>query len=810
MLTLLFSLACIATLLYKQVSLLIWTAAGFVVLLLISRLTTLSVAALIFWWTLFLVMAIIFNGRGVRRKLISQHLLPLYRSKMPSLSDTEQQALLAGTVGFEGELFQGRIDWTKHFNTPLSRLTASEQAFIDGPLQTLCQQIDDWHICQQDHDLPASMWDFLKTAGFFGLIIPTEYGGLGFSSMAHSEILLRLYSRSTAVATTVGVPNSLGPAELLLHYGTLEQKQYYLPRLAKGLELPCFALTGPEAGSDAGAMTDYGVVCRDVWQGQETLGIRLNWNKRYITLAPIATVLGLAFKLVDPDHLLSEQSDRGICCALIPTKLSGIVIGRRHNPLNIAFQNGPTQGHDVFIPLSCLIGGEAMIGQGWRMLVECLAVGRAITLPASAISGSKMFAAVSGAYACLRRQFNTTISQFEGIQQPLARLARCAYFLDAARQLVLSSIDRGEKPAIVSAMIKYHSTEAGRLAAMDAMDIHGGKGICLGPNNYLANFYQGSPIAITVEGANILTRNLIIFGQGAIRCHPFILTELQAAGPVNQKQPTEAKSRLQAFDRALFNHLGYSLSNISRSLMLSLSGGFLTRSTETGLTKRYAQKITRLSANFALAADSILWVLGAQLKRREAISARLADVFSHLYFSAATLKQFKADGQPVEDQALVHYCCQYLLHQAEQQLSDLLNNLTPRWLAWTLRVLIFPLGRQCPAPSDALQQQVAHYLLSVNPTRERIIRGIDNQDSEHNAIYRLNTLLKEINDQEGLEKRLRQGIRDGKVSGRHFLDQIQAAAKQGLITLDEATDLTKLEQARQQAIQVDDFNANWQ
>lgn len=777
---------------------------GLIALLLISRLSSLSFAALVFWWTLFFIAALSFNFRGLRRKLISHHLLPLYLQRMPSLSDTEQQALLAGTVGFEGQLFQGRIDWSKHFNAAQARLSAAEQAFIDGPLHHLCQQIDDWRICHQDHDLPPAMWVFLKEAGFFGLIIPTEYGGHGFSSLAHSEILMRLYSRSTAVATTVGVPNSLGPAELLLHYGTLEQKQYYLPRLAKGLELPCFALTGPDAGSDAGAMTDYGVVCRDQWQGEDTLGIRLNWNKRYITLAPIATVLGLAFKLMDPDHLLSAQTERGICCALIPTTLSGITIGRRHNPLNIGFQNGPTQGHDVFIPLSYLIGGESMIGQGWRMLVECLAVGRAITLPASAISASKMFAVVSGAYSGIRRQFNTAIGQFEGIQQPLARLARSAYFLDAARLLALSSIDRGEKPAIVSAMLKYHSTEAGRLAACDAMDIHGGKGICLGPNNYLAQFYQASPIAITVEGANILTRNLIIFGQGAIRCHPFALAELQAA------QLTDAKARLQAFDRTLFNHLGYSLSNISRSLILSLSYGFLARLTETGLIKRYAQKTARLSANFALAADSILWVLGAKLKRREAISARLADVFSFLYFSAATLKQFKADGSPAEDQALVDYCCQHLLHQAELQLADLLKNLTPRWLAWALTALIFPLGRQCPAPSDALQQQVAQYLLSVNPTRDRIMRGIDHSASAHNAIDRLNTLLNEVHQYEGLEKRLRQAIRDGKVGGKHYLDQIQAAAKQGLITFDEATGLTQLEQSRQLAIRVDDFDADWQ
>lgn len=795
----LFSGILIAVLLYQQASLRIWTLVCGGCLLLLSALSHLSFPSLIGIWTLFFLVAILFNFRGLRRKLISQHLLPIYKRLMPHLSDTEAQALDAGTVGFEAEIFRGHINWAQHFNTPLAQLSAAEQAFIDGPVAQLCAQIDDWQICHVERDLPATLWEALKTLGFFGLIIPTQYGGKGFSALAHSEILLRLYSRSTAVATTVAVPNSLGPAELLLHYGTTEQKDTYLPRLAAGVELPCFALTGPEAGSDAGAIPDYGVVGYGQWQGAAVLGIKLNWRKRYITLAPVATVLGLAFKLFDPEHLLSSQTDRGICCALIPVTTPGIHIGRRHIPLDIPFQNGPTEGVDVFIPLSCLIGGEAMIGHGWRMLVECLSVGRAITLPTSAIAATKLCASTSGAYARIRRQFNMAIGFFEGIQAPLARLAANAYWLDATRHGVLSAIDRGEKPAVVSAMIKYHATEAGRLAVCDAMDIHGGKGICLGPNNYLGRFYQGAPIAITVEGANILTRNMIIFGQGAIRCHPFVLAEYQAA------QLPDRTASLKAFDRVLFSHIGYSLSNISRSLFLSLSDGYTARVKEHGAIKRYAQKIQRLSANFALAADAIMCCLGGELKRKEALSARLGDVFSLLYFCAATLKRFKAEASPSTDLPLLHYCCQDLLHRAATQLDALLKNLAPRWLAISLRCLIFPLGTSYSPPSDALQQQVAQLLLTPGECRDRICRGIDLTESPHNAIVLLNQTLAAVVANESLEKRLRQAIREGRVTGWLYPEQITAAAEQGLITRGEAQDLHRLNGLRAKVIDVDDF-----
>lgn len=798
----LISTVLIATLLYRRASLRIWTLSGIIGLLLISRLSSHSLSVLIFWWTLFLASAICFNFRSLRRKLITRHLLPLYLRLMPRLSATEEDAIAAGTIGFEGELFQGNINWHQHFQTKLSTLTAAEQAFIDGPLQELCRQIDDWAI-HQHHDLPESMWAFLKKEGFFGLIIPTLYGGKGFSAFAHSEILLCLYSRSTTVATTVAVPNSLGPAELLLHYGTLDQKNYYLPRLACGTDLPCFALTGPDAGSDAGAMLDYGIVCDGVWEGENVLGIQLNWHKRYITLAPVATVLGLAFKLFDPNQRLSNQNARGITCALIPVNTPGITIGRRHLPLGAPFQNGPTQGVNVFIPLSFIIGGPEMIGHGWRMLVECLSAGRAITLPTSAISTCKTLAMVSGAYARIRRQFNTPIGHFEGIQEPLARLASNAYLYDAARRLSLSALDRGEKPAVVSAIMKYHATEAGRLAAMDAMDIHGGKGICLGPNNYLAHFHQSAPIAITVEGANILTRNMIIFGQGAIRCHPYALAELRAA------QLTDPAQRLKAFDQAVFSHLGYSLSNVGRSLLLSLSAGYLAiRVPGSAQVKRYGQRISRLSANFALAADVIMLSIGAELKRKESLSARLGDVFSMLYLAAATLKQFVADGSPKEDQPLMHYSCDCLLHRAEEQLAALLKNLPRRGLGLALRAFIFPLGKAQSAPSDPLQQQVALLLLSPSASRARLGRGIDQNREANNPIHLLQTTLIEVIHCEAIEKRLHQAIKDGRIRGWNYDEQISAALHVGLITQDEGQSLTQLQCLRKRVIAVDDFDAN--
>lgn len=794
-------LITLGILLYCRARLSICTGAAFVWLLLGSRLGNTSLVSLIFLWTLFFILASIFNFRGLRRKLITEHILPIYQKMMPKMSQTEKEAINAGTVGFEAEIFRGCPNWTNYLNEPLAKLTEEEQSFIDHEVAQLCGMIDDWQITHDLLDIPAAAWQFIKDKGFWAFVIPKSFGGKAFSALAQSEILLRLYSRSTTLASIVAVPNSLGPGELLLHYGTAEQKNYYLPRLARGEEIPCFALTSPTAGSDASSITDFGVVCRGQFAGQEVVGLKLTWNKRYITLAPVASLLGLAFKLYDPEKILSEQIERGITCALIPTHLPGISIGRRHFPLNIPFQNGPTQGNEVFVPLDYIIGGAAMIGQGWRMLMECLSAGRAISLPSSAIGQTKMAAHVSGAYACIRRQFNRPIGSFEGIEEPLARLGATAYYLDGARMVALSAIDRGAKPAIVSAMMKYKSTEMGRLAMCDAMDIHGGKGICLGPNNYLGRFYQGAPIAITVEGANILTRSLIIFGQGALRCHPFALQELQAA------QLADPKQALKAFDRALFGHCGYTLSNIVRSFWLSLTDGWLLLTPTHGHARRYLQKITRLSSNFALISDMAMLTIGAELKRKEFLSARFADAMSDLYLAAGAVKRFVSAGQPEEDLPLLDYACQHLLHQAQNALAGVLRSFSNRPAAWFLRLCTMPrLGwLTYHEPHDKLKHKIATLLTNLSPGRERLIQGIDLSPQENNPNHVLAIALQAVLKNEAIEKRLHQAIQTGHIQGFQLAQQIADAVQQGVITAVEAQDYQDMHTLRMRVINVDDF-----
>lgn len=789
---------------YFRASLLMWTSVLAVELLLWSKWGNASIFTLCFVWTLFLMFAIVFNFRGIRRKLITSHILPIYQRIMPRMSDTEKQAIDAGTVGFEAEIFQGKLDWQKYVNTPFAKLTDEEQAFVDNEVKQLCEMTDDWQITHELCDLPPEIWAFIKEKGFWGLMIPKKFGGKEFSALAHSEILMRLYSRSTTLASTVAVPNSLGPGELLLHYGTEDQKNYYLPRLARGEEIPCFALTSPVAGSDAGAITDYGIICRGEYEGKEVLGMRLNWNKRYITLAPVATVLGLAFKLYDPEKLLSDQVDRGITCALIPPHLPGVTIGRRHFPLNIPFQNGPTQGENVFVPLDFIIGGEAMIGQGWRMLMECLSAGRAITLPSSAIAQTKMFAHVCGAYGKIRRQFNLSIGQFEGIEEPLARIGASAYYLNAARMVALSAVDSGEKPAIVSAMMKYYSTEIGRQAACDAMDIHGGKGICLGPDNYLARFYQGAPIAITVEGANILTRNMIIFGQGAIRCHPYALKELQAA------QITEPKQALKAFDRALFGHMGYTLSNMVRSFWLSLSDGWLAFVPTHGHARRYLQQITRLSSNFAFLADVAMLSVGAELKRKESLSARLADIMGYLYLAAATVRYFVETHQPEEDLPLLDYACQHLLSLTQARFDDLLREFPSRPLGLLLRIFILPkLWPTYHEPKDYLRHKISQILSAPSQARSRLIEGVDQCTAENNPNHLLQVALEAVLKNEATEKRLRQAVRDGQVIGFTLEEQWNDAVKKGVLTPMEAQECRETDILRMRIINVDNFDSQF-
>src|ERR1700734_1654856 len=567
------------------------------------------------WWKIIVsvpyALLLLLNLRPLRLRLMTRPFLRSYRRLLPPMSATEREALDAGTVWWDGELFTGGPHWEKLMSAKVPALNQAEQAFLDGPCEDLCAMLDDWDITHTRADLSPEVWHFIKSRGFFGMIIPKRYGGLEFSAYAHSCVLIKIASRSGTASSTIAVPNSLGPAELLLHYGTDAQRDYSLPRLARGEEIPCFALTGPRVGSDAASIPDTGVVCRGQWQGREVIGLRFNFSKRYITLAPVATVVGLAFRMFDPEHLLGDQVDIGITCALLPRDTPGIEIGRRHMPLNIAFLNGPVRGHDVFAPLDCIIGGLPKAGSGWRMLVEQLSVGRCISLPANATGGALAAIFATGAYARIRRQFNTPIGRFEGVEQVIARMVGLGYIMDAARSVTTAAIDNGQKPAVPAAILKYHVTEMGRRVGNDAMDIHGGKGIMLGPNNYLGRGYQSIPIAITVEGANILTRNLIIFGQGAIRCHPYVLREMNAV------RDQDRKHGVSEFDRALFGHIGFTISNAARSFLMAVTFARFEQVPESGATRRYFQHIERFSASFAFATEVAMLTLGGYLKKKE-------------------------------------------------------------------------------------------------------------------------------------------------------------------------------------------------
>jgi len=750
-------------------------------------------------WILFAVVALPLNLNIIRLQFISMPLLNLFKKIMPTMSETEQQSIDAGTTWFDAELFRGNPDWTKLHNYPQPRLSAQEKAFLDGPVEEVCALVNDWHTTHEIADLSPEVWQFLKEKQFFAMIIKKKYGGLEFSAFAQSRVLQKLSGVSTVLASTVGVPNSLGPGELLQEYGTKAQQDYYLPRLAQGIEIPCFALTSPEAGSDAGSIPDTGVVCRQTFEGKEVLGMRLNWDKRYITLAPIATVLGLAFKLEDPDNLLGDKKDLGITCALIPTDMDGISIGRRHFPLNIPFQNGPTQGKDVFVPLDYIIGGSDMAGQGWRMLVECLSVGRAITLPSNSAGGIKTVALATGAYSRIRKQFKLPIGKMEGIEEPLGRIGGNAYLMDAVTIMSTGAIDLGEKPSVISAITKYHLTEKMRSSMNDAMDIHGGKGICMGPSNYLARSYQGAPIAITVEGANILTRSLIIYGQGAIRCHPYVLAELQAATNDNEEQA------LNEFDHALFGHIGFSISNISRSLCCSFTGARLLSTPYHDETKRYYQLLTRFSSNLAMLSDISMLALGANLKRKERISARLGDVLSYLYLASASLKRFNDEGRKKEDLPLLQWAVEDSLFNIQQAIDALLNNFPNKWLARSLRLIIFPLGTWLTKPSDELDHQIATLLQTPSEVRTRLGKDQFLTRNDNNVFGTLEQTLEDILACEPVFSKVCTAL-DKKFPFYHLDNVAKLGLAASVISQAEATLLIKAEKGRKAVISVDDFD----
>ena len=811
-----------------------WLLAVMVIVPVVAIQARLSGTVLQLVYLLLVVVIVLFGVPVLRRTIVSGAVLNLFRKILPPISATEQEAIDAGTVWWDGELFSGFPDWNKLLAYPKCALSAEEQSFLDNETEQLCAMLDDWDITHNRADLPPEVWQFIKDRGFFGMIIPKQYSGLAFSAQAHSAVISKIASRSGTAAVTVMVPNSLGPAELLLHYGTDAQKNKYLHRLAKGLEVPCFALTGPFAGSDAGAIPDSGVVCKGEFAGQkDVLGLRLNWEKRYITLAPNATLLGLAFKLYDPEHLLGSEVNRGITLALIPTDTPGVQIGRRHFPLNSAFLNGPTQGIDVFIPLDYLIGGTERIGQGWRMLMECLAAGRSISLPASSIGGMKLAARASGAYCRVRKQFNMPIGQFEGVEEPLARIGAHTYMVDAARRFTALAIDLGEKPSVISAIIKYHATERGRIVINDAMDVHGGKGISLGPDNYLGRFYQQTPIGITVEGANILTRTLMIFGQGAIRSHPYVLREVEAT------QETNHDKALHLFDDALFGHIGFALSNAARSLVFGLTDARVVP-VPSGVNHRYYQQLTRFSTAFALSADVAMAVMGGSLKRREKISARLGDVLSQLYLSSATLKRFADDGSPEADLPLLDWAMQDSLYKIQQAFDGVIQNFPNLLVRGLLSVLIFPLGRRLSPPADKLGHQVAALLMQPGAARDRLTAGIylpvvhgktrhaealsptlsrtvgegANESlrdapayDERDAVGALEAALVSTLACEALQERLHMARKSGRLLAMTELLRITEARDSGLITAEQARQLERDYALRRKVIMVDDFAA---
>jgi acyl-CoA dehydrogenase len=785
---------------YFRAPLWLWTVALAAWLAALQPLFQLRLAP---WgWGGFLLAALLLNVVPLRRLWLSAPVFWLFKRISPPMSQTEQEAINAGTVWWDRDLFSGKPDWRRLFSFPAPGLTDEEQAFLDGPTETLCAMLDDWAITHELMDLPAPVWDFIKQHGFLGMIIKKQYGGKQFSNYAHAKVVTKIATRSCSAAVSVMVPNSLGPGELLQHYGSESQKDYYLPRLARGEDIPCFALTSPSAGSDAGSIPDYGVVCRGAYVDplsgvlhQDVLGMRVTWEKRWITLAPIATVLGLAFKLYDPEHLLGGESELGITCALVPTAHQGVSIGRRHYPGGAVFMNGPTWGQDVFIPLDWVIGGRERVGQGWRMLVECLSVGRCISLPAMSVASGKVAAYTSGAYARIRDQFGLPIGKFEGVDEALARIAGHTYQMEAAQDLALTGLDLGEKPSVLSAVLKYHNTERMRKVLNDAMDVHGGKTVVLGPRNYLARAYQAIPIAITVEGANILTRSMIIYGQGAIRCHPYVLKEMQAA----------AEHDLKAFDAAFTGHIAFIASNKARAFWMGLTGAALVLAPRGGPSARYYRQITRLSSAFAYLSDVAMLTLGASLKRREKLSARLGDMLSGLYIASAALKHFEDQGAQDGDLPLLQWAVESALYDVQQAMHGFLNNLPSRILGRALRLVVLPWGLTLKPPADQTGTRVARALMTPGGARDRLTRGMYVSDQPGDALGILPLALTAVLQTEALEQKLRKLARSGKLAGLTQRLALAEALRQEWITPKEFDALTRARKLKRDVIMVDDF-----
>ena len=794
LITLVLALIVLSALLFVGYGFLAWTGAA-AVWLIGWRIVGVASPLLFETCTLVLIaLALIFGLPPLRRVLVSRFAMKAMAPVLPRLGDTERIALEAGTVWWDAELFSGRPDWSKLLAFTPQPLTADEQAFMDGPVAELCARLDDWQI-QQQRDLPASTWAFLKANGFFGMIIPKEYGGHGFSAIAHSRVVAKISTRSVAAAVTVMVPNSLGPGELLLHYGTDQQKKYYLPRLARGDEIPCFGLTGPEAGSDAAATQSEGVVEKRVIDGKPVLGLRLNWKKRYITLAPVATLIGLAFRIKDPEHLIGDAEDRGISCALISRDLPGIEIGLRHDPMGVPFMNGPIVGNDVFAPMDCIIGGNNGIGQGWRMLMECLAAGRSISLPALSVGAAQMATRISGAYATVREQFDTPIGRFEGIEEPLARIAGKTYLMTATRTLTCGALDAGEKPAVLSAIAKAYLTEGMREVVTDAMDIRAGAAIQRGPRNSLARAWDAVPIGITVEGANILTRSMIIYGQGAIRCHPFVHKEINAV----------AANDLAAFDKAIFGHVNLFMTRATRTKLLAWTGSRLAGTPHVQDTQRYYQHLSRFSAAYSITSDIAMGTLGGSLKRREKLSGRLADGLAYLYLASAALKRYHDEPKTASNFALARWSTELCLYRVQEALVGVLDNLPVRWLAFLMKLAIFPLGARFRPPSDRLGAEVARSILEDREARHTLTSDVFVPPASEPGLGALEAALDKAVRAIPVETKLRDAVRAGTLDRApgYMLDDLGLAAN--VITKDEYDLLNDARDARDEVVAVDAF-----
>src|ERR1700754_2310688 len=723
-----------------------------------------------------------------RRDYISRPIFAWAKKAMPAMSDTEREALEAGDVWWDADLFTGNPDWSKLLAFPQATLTDEEKAFLNGPVDELCAMLDDWKINWEWRDLPKDAWDFIKAKKFFGMIIPKEHGGLGFSPYAHSEVVRKLSSRSLVAAVTVMVPNSLGPGELLMRFGTKEQQERWLPRLADGRDIPCFGLTSPEAGSDAASMIDSGIICKGNFEGHEVLGLKLNWHKRYITLGPVSTLLALAFKACDPDHLVGQQEDLGITVALIPTHLPGVEIGHRHLPSMQVFQNGPNWGRDVFIPLDYIIGGQERLGQGWKMLMTALAAGRGISLPSLSAAGAAYAARTTGAYARIREQFGISISKFEGIEEPLARIAATAYQLDAARRLTCAALNQGHHPAVISGIMKLHATERMRIVIDDAMDIHGGKAVIDGPQNYLGSLYRAVPVGITVEGANILTRNLIVFGQGAVRAHPYLLDEMNAL-----RDGARARG-LDAFDKAFWKHVGHSFKTLFRAWGRAWTGGIWVNAPDAGPATPFYRQLSRYSAAFALCADMALLTLGGALKRKEMLSARFGDVLSELYLLSAALKRWQDEGRQQADFAALEWCMATGFKTIENRFAEILSNLPNRFVAVILKFLIQPFGARVLGPSDAVIHRCAQLVLEPSAARDRLTSDLSHVDDDR-GLARLEKAFALVTACEDVAK---------KMHAAHIRDW-REAVKKGVITQAEGERLVAAHEAVAKVIEVDDF-----